>query len=379
MSGVKNELVRRTSSETVQTSKDLKPRATRESVEQPDEDLSNIVPKKRRGQKARELADIARTVSSAAATTSHASSSSSSSSTSGGPLSDSGVAQVSTTSSAAPVFIKKLKRFWQNGQHADASQFASVSASAASASESPPPPLATAHSSADLVLNPPDSVPLSDISISNLPSLSSPTVMNALVNELPFDAPVSNSTFSSPSSRPDPLLRHVAQPASITSLVPTSSPGSSLSLCPTCHQMKPASACSTCVSASDALAIPEVIVSTTIREPSAAQRQAGMESVVVVESRRALTPGTNLLLPDSNSVSSSVKMPVGLIPDAQFEQIFNTINAAIRLITEPFTNEEASAIREGLQSTSLHALTGMYHCSYYDFKFHYEQKFNTRQ
>lgn len=344
------------------------------TVERSDEHLVT----KKRGRKARhstdrDTADAGRTVSSAAATTSHDSSSSSSSSISRSQA-DSGTAQVSTTSSqcqcAAPVFIKKLKRFWLNGRDSasEGSQLRSLCAS--SAPESPAVASVAAHSTADqLVLNPPDSVALSDLSISNLPSLSSPSVMHAMANELPFDAPVSNSNFSPPASRGDqqhhrPVGQQPAARVSLTQLQPLAS-GSplSMSLCPSCRQTKPTTPCTTCVGASDnALAIPEVLVSTTIREPSDEQRSAGTDSVVVVESRRALASGVNLLLPDSNSVSSVVKTSVGLIPDAQFDQIFSTITECIRLITAPFNDEEAAAIREGLQSTSLHALTGMLFC-----------------
>ena len=274
-------------------------------------------------------------------------------------------------SEAAPVFIKKLKRFWPTERNAD-----------------PARPDSCAHTNTntslngDLVLNAPDSVALSDISLSNLPSLSSPSVLNAIASELQFAAAPLTSSFSS--SHPDLLLlpgqdtgagAATAPAANLQQLVPllphasgagsgsSTSPGSSPSVCSACHQLKPTSpspSCSCAAIEQNNLSIPEMLVITTAREPSAAQRQAGIDSIVVVESRRALTPGANLMVAGSNSVCSSVSNPVLAIPDNQLTNMVTNINDGIRLVKLPLNDEESNTVRQLIKNDSFPPFSGMY-------------------
>ena len=267
-------------------------------------------------------------------------------------------------SEAAPVFIKKLKRFWPNERNADTAHHPALNPSDSSAHT---------NLSGDLVLNAPDSVALSDISLSNLPSLSSPSVLNAIASELQFEAAPLTSSLSS--SHPDLLLLPgqatvTARAAHLQPLVPppsgagsSTSPGSSPSVCSACHQMKPTSPSPTCSCAAvdqNTLAVPEVLVITTAREPSATQRQAGIDSIVVVESRRALTHGANLIIIGSNSVCSSVSNPVLAIPDNQFTNMITNITDGIRLVKLPLNDEEANTIRQLIKNDAFPPFSGMY-------------------
>lgn len=265
----------------------------------------------------------------------------------------------SHASGTSHIFVKRLKRFYVRERSADEKQ-------QPAASPGCPTLATTAQSTGDPNLSTLVSgYENSDITFSNLPSLSSPNVTSAIANELVLDDAMNSSTAAHPDLsmlRGQPQPSALLQPLAPVSTISSALSGSSYSAYSVGHPRNPTTPSQTSFSGAgdpSLLAIPEVFVSTTIREPTGTQRETGVVSIVVVESRRALAPGVNLLLSGSNSVCSSMATPITLLPNEEMDQMIANLSECIRLVILPIKDDEASPLRQLRQSQVFYPLSGI--------------------